>query len=86
MEQAVQRIRKLVRTHKGRKPTVEKNTFDQGVDAGLILARQALLTAKFASKQGVEADGSQAWEYCKNFISSILSYFRKVCGRKLPTA
>ena len=51
MEQAVQIIRELVRTHKGRKPTEEKNIFDQGVDAGLILARQALLAAKYASQQ-----------------------------------
>ena len=51
MKQATQIIIKLVKTHKGMKPTEDKNVFDQGIDAGLILARQALLDAKYTAQQ-----------------------------------
>ena len=46
MDQATQIIRELIKIYKGNKPTEEKNTFDQGVDAGLMIARRALLNAK----------------------------------------
>ena len=50
LDLAVQIVRELVKTHKGNKPICEKNTFDQGVDAGLILAKQAVLNASLDTK------------------------------------